>query len=274
MKIRTDSSHGGFTLTEVIVTLVIIAILAAILIPSLVGYINKAREKSAVAECRAAVVAAQTTASELYSEGKCTPSELIERKTQILALAELSSELIEINCPENSAKISTLILRASNGKYVLYENGTYTVSDEMPSGYTVIGYHYSSQELLSEAIKNASYNNSVWNSLRELYKKAYGGVNPSLSATEKNYLSTLNVDALNSLTWKPTLLGTNGSDGIMMIASLDNSSPNNAYMIYYNGEYYRHDNGSGKLDSAWVSDQGKFDVTTITAEVSQWKKVG
>lgn len=58
----------GFTLVEVIIVLVILAILAAILIPSLVGYIDKANEKASISECRSYILAAQTIASETYGE--------------------------------------------------------------------------------------------------------------------------------------------------------------------------------------------------------------
>ena len=50
----------GFTLVELIVVLVILAILAALLVPTLIGYIDKAREKQIVAETRQVVMAAQT----------------------------------------------------------------------------------------------------------------------------------------------------------------------------------------------------------------------
>ena len=58
--------NKGFTLVEVIVILVILAILAAVLIPSLTTYIDKAREKSITANARGAYVAAQAVASEQY----------------------------------------------------------------------------------------------------------------------------------------------------------------------------------------------------------------
>lgn len=60
----------GFTLVELIVVLVILAILAALLIPALTGYIDKANQEKAIAECRSVVVAAQTTASEYYGLSK------------------------------------------------------------------------------------------------------------------------------------------------------------------------------------------------------------
>lgn len=58
----------GFTLVELIVVLVILAILAALLIPALTGYIDKAKNKSIVADTRQAVMAAQTLVDEKYAK--------------------------------------------------------------------------------------------------------------------------------------------------------------------------------------------------------------
>ncbi|MEG0410971.1 MAG: prepilin-type N-terminal cleavage/methylation domain-containing protein [Erysipelotrichaceae bacterium] len=52
----------GFTLVEIIVVLLIIAILAAIAIPTMIGYVDEARESEYVAQARTAYVAAQTVA--------------------------------------------------------------------------------------------------------------------------------------------------------------------------------------------------------------------
>ena len=60
----------GFTLVELIVVLVILAILAALLIPALTGYIDKAKNKSVIAETRQTVMAAQTLYDEEYAKVK------------------------------------------------------------------------------------------------------------------------------------------------------------------------------------------------------------
>lgn len=58
--------NKGFTLVEVIVILVILAILAAVLIPSMSTYIDKSRDKQIIANARSAYVAAQTLLTEAY----------------------------------------------------------------------------------------------------------------------------------------------------------------------------------------------------------------
>ena len=56
----------GFTLVELIVVLVILALLAALLVPALTGYIDKARKRQVIAETRMLTQAAQTELSALY----------------------------------------------------------------------------------------------------------------------------------------------------------------------------------------------------------------
>jgi len=60
----------GFTLIEIIVVLVIIALLAAATVPAMIGFVNDARGKAYAAEARVVLVAAQATVTEMVADGK------------------------------------------------------------------------------------------------------------------------------------------------------------------------------------------------------------
>lgn len=65
---RIRKSRKGFTLVEIIVVLVILAILAAFTIPSMMGFVNDAKKKAAIAEQREIYVAAQAIVTEQYAK--------------------------------------------------------------------------------------------------------------------------------------------------------------------------------------------------------------
>lgn len=60
----------GFTLVEIIVVLVILAILAAFTIPAMLGFVENAKGKAYIAEAREVYVAAQAVATEMIGTGR------------------------------------------------------------------------------------------------------------------------------------------------------------------------------------------------------------
>lgn len=61
--------NRGFTLVEIIVVLVVLAILASFTIPTMLGFVEDAKAKAYIAEAREVYVAAQATATEIVGTG-------------------------------------------------------------------------------------------------------------------------------------------------------------------------------------------------------------
>ena len=118
--------NKGFTLVEVIVILVILAILAAVLIPSLTTYIDKAKEKSITANARAAFVATQALASENYGLGTENKANDTPKLADIIALAQLG----DVNAKETITLTYTFGEKSENGniKTFSYKQGDKTAT--------------------------------------------------------------------------------------------------------------------------------------------------
>ncbi len=89
---KLSKDNKGFTLVEMIVVLVILAILAAILIPGLLGYIDDAKNKQIEIHGKAVYTAAQAVASKYYGKTNKVPASYSsEYAKDVRDLAELST---------------------------------------------------------------------------------------------------------------------------------------------------------------------------------------
>ena len=134
-KIRAMKNKKGFTLVELIVVLVILAILAALLVPALTGYIDKAQEEKATAECRMVVMAAQTEASTAYGSLSGTITADAIKKAMKTANIDKYAEVkgkyaVEVNAQGQITKVTY-----SNAGYTcIYAGKAYTVTKDGATG--------------------------------------------------------------------------------------------------------------------------------------------
>ena len=145
--------RNGFTLVEIITVLVLLALLMAVLLPSMTAYICRAREQSMIVRARAALLAAQTLLIERYGTEKWTgeaaltsllrrapgrPPGMITAK-ELLTLAELSQDGvtdIQIGWDEHATVTQFIWVEAagSGNRSAVWDGISWSVQYEMTPG--------------------------------------------------------------------------------------------------------------------------------------------
>jgi prepilin-type N-terminal cleavage/methylation domain-containing protein len=126
----------GFTLVEVIVVIVIIAILAAIGVPALTGYIDKAQDKKYIAMARDHFVAAHAVLDEMYATMRepavqdllSNPGSLSGISFSGQYLKTYRQTYISSDITQNSAEYSY-----TSDRYALYDRVCDMLGEERPA---------------------------------------------------------------------------------------------------------------------------------------------
>lgn len=95
MEQKKKVRRGGFTLVEVLVVMAIIAILAAITVPSFAGYIDKAKEETYLSEARNVATGVQIYITEQYAAGTLNRTN-IKKDLMEFTLGEPEHALTEV----------------------------------------------------------------------------------------------------------------------------------------------------------------------------------
>lgn len=143
MKKSLRKNKKGFTLVEIIVVLLIIGILLAITIPSIMGYVNKAKEAQYQAQARSGFLAAQTINAANVAKGETDDAELEKAITDETVKTELNEKgeatIEKIGCDvDGNVLIKCSIQPKGFDKWVNFEsNKEAVVAGEAFGGVTI-----------------------------------------------------------------------------------------------------------------------------------------
>ena len=127
--IKTIHKKHGFTLVELIVVLSILAILATLLIPSLTGYIEKAKKQAVLTEAKEVWTAAQAALSECYAmypesfEESCKFTSTIggEKMTKLGRISNGALNALQRN-PKDQTEVNTSSRRVARQVLIYLES--------------------------------------------------------------------------------------------------------------------------------------------------------
>lgn len=132
---KLRKNDKGFTLVELIVVLVILALLAAILVPALLGYIDKAKKEKNYQAAQEVHTAVQALATESYGKGESTPTMSLDDIKDLAGIDDLSEVVVVFKSSKDNPKlnfqVSSMSVKFSSDSAATYytyhlKDGKYT----------------------------------------------------------------------------------------------------------------------------------------------------
>jgi prepilin-type N-terminal cleavage/methylation domain-containing protein len=165
MKKVKEQKNKGFTLVELIVVIVILAILAAILVPALLGYIDKAKNQQIVLNAKSCLTAAQAEFSSMYASGK-SPADMTDAvKQDIIDTADVGSVCTELvvgvkkNGNSHEAYTVTYVKYTENNKTMYYDGSSWDTAEVSTTNYDTYDIRTSSSSGSSSENSNSDSSN-------------------------------------------------------------------------------------------------------------------
>ena len=127
---KLRKNDKGFTLVELIVVLVILALLAAILVPALLGYIDKAKKEKNYQAAQEVHTAVQALATESYGKGDAKPTMSLDDIKNLAGIDDLAEVIVQWKSTDNNTKtdfqveaMSVKFTGDSSNVYYTYKKG-------------------------------------------------------------------------------------------------------------------------------------------------------
>ena len=128
---KLRKNDKGFTLVELIVVLVILALLAAILVPALLGYIDKAKKEKNYQAAQEVHTAVQALATESYGKGDAKPTMTLAEIKDLAGIDDLEEVIVKWKNTDGNVKtqfqvdeMSVKFKSDSADVYYTYKKGT------------------------------------------------------------------------------------------------------------------------------------------------------
>ena len=157
---KFKNDNKGFTLVEMIVVLVILAILAAILVPALLGYIDEAKQKQYVLDGKSCYTSAQAVMSDLYAKTTGgAPADIANApyNTKVITMADVDSKCKSLVVGYSGSAYDNTKSKSSQHSCFTISYVAYTATD----GTTVYLYNGSWEVLATDPATSDSSLNKI-----------------------------------------------------------------------------------------------------------------